>query len=120
MILQHHTGQGVSTTTYLFCQNQVATELQVFTGSARHNKNSTTKPWVYTLASVYFYVSKTLMFVSQALGRGAEARAEDRGSNEKIHNSGLLCLFTLLPSCPGHGDGRAQHTTKIETDAFPT
>lgn len=43
------------------------------------------------------------MFASQVpwpgRGVGAEVGVVERRPNEKIYNSGLLCLFTLSPSC---------------------
>lgn len=63
------------------------------------------KSWVYALPSVNFLCEQDFDVCESGPGQGGWGLSGRLGPNEKIHNSGLLCLFTLSPSCLVHGDG---------------
>lgn len=69
----------------------------------REKKNTSATSLHTSMCGCCFYVKSDFDVCESGpmagAGCGAEVGVVERGPNEKIYNSGLLCLFTLSPSC---------------------
>ena len=75
----------------------------------------------YFLPSVCFLWEQDFDVCESGPGWGGWSLCGRLGPNERLHNSGLLCLFTLSPSCQdlrdgtgAAGGGGAHYTTETE------
>lgn len=90
-------GQGVSDPSHPLHQTALsANGLQVSTASERFFFGMSQH---YTLPSGYFFMWAGLWCLRVRPWVGGWGLCGRLGPNEKLHNSGLLCLFTLSPSC---------------------